>query len=97
MFIFWRSPVDSCDDFVSHAIRHLDDFEQLLDPPVRFGGAEPVELREHPEVLADGEQPVARRFAAGHHVDARPDVIAAPAARRIRQLAPSPTTAPAAS
>ena len=71
MFIFCRSPVDSCDDFVLHAIGHLDDVEQLDDAPVRVGRAQPVELREHPQVLAHGQQPVARRLAARHHVDAR--------------------------
>ena len=45
-----------------------DRVDELLDPLLPLAHAEAVELAEHPELLADGEHPVARLLPAGDHV-----------------------------
>ncbi|MCK7516214.1 MAG: hypothetical protein MZV64_00040 [Ignavibacteriales bacterium] len=55
------------------AVLQPDHLQQVNDALVGFLRWHAVELREHPQVLAHGQQPVARRLSARDHVDARPD------------------------
>ncbi len=62
-------------DLRARAVGQAHDGEQLLDPRSRDVRVDPVELREHPQVLLDREQPVAGRLAAGHHADVTADAL----------------------
>ena len=57
--------------FRVHPIFQPDHFQQGFDALVGFLRRDAVELREHPQVLAHGQQTIARRLAARHHVDLR--------------------------
>ena len=52
-----------------------DRLDQLVDPVPAVLRRQPVELAEHPELLADGQDPVARLLAAGDHVHDPADLL----------------------
>ena len=52
-----------------------DRLDQLVDPVPAVARRQPVELAEHPELLADGQDPVARLLAAGDHVHDPADLL----------------------
>ena len=56
-------------------VRHADRVDQLVDPVPAVAGGEAIELAEHPELLADGQDPVARLLAARDHVHDPPDLL----------------------
>ena len=52
-----------------------DRVDQLVDPVPAVARRQAVELAEHPELLADGQDPVARLLAAGDHVHDPADLL----------------------
>src|SRR3712207_6155803 len=60
-------------------LAHPDRVDQLVDSAPTLLPSEPVELAEHPELLADRQDPVARLLAAGDHVHDPADPFLVPA------------------
>ena len=56
-------------------LHHADRLDQLVDAPPAVLRRESVELAEHPELLADREDPVARLLAARDHVHDPADLL----------------------
>ncbi len=56
-------------------LAEADRLDQLVDAGPALPDAEPVELAEHPELLAHGQDAVAGLLAAGDHVHDPPDLL----------------------
>ena len=56
--------------FLVGLVAQVDDGQQFVDAPVGFAGWHAVELCEHPELLAHGQDAVARLLTATDHRDA---------------------------
>ena len=84
-FIFWRWPVDSVLTRCCALLLQPDRLDQLVDALPAVARGQAVELAEHPELLADGQDPVARLLAARDHVHDPADLLRLGARRRSRR------------
>jgi hypothetical protein len=62
-------------DVLLALLLHPDRVDQLVDPAPAVACRQSVELAEHPELLADGQDPVPRLLAARDHVHDPADLL----------------------
>ncbi len=62
-------------DLLVRGVGEAQALEQLVDAPAGRFRVHPVELAEHPELLADLQDPVAGLLAAGDHADPAAQVL----------------------